>query len=139
MSKHIVAPVKDLPPGARTLVTIKGRPIAVFNVAGAYFALLNSCPHRGASLCEGRLTGVIRSSQPGKYEYLRNGEILRCPWHGWEFDLRTGKSICAPDKVRTRQYPVVISPGQVLEADKDVVLERFSISVEADYVVVDVP
>lgn len=139
MSKYIVAPVKDLPPGARTLVNIKGRPIAVFNVAGDYFALLNSCPHRGASLCEGRLTGVIRSSQPGKYEYLRNGEILRCPWHGWEFDLRTGKSICAPDKMRARQYSVAVAPGQALEADKDVVLEKFSISVEGDYVFLDLP
>lgn len=139
MSKHIVAPVEDLPPGARTLVTMEGRAIAVFNVAGNYFALLDKCPHRGASLCEGRLTGVVQSSQPGKYEYLREGEILRCPWHGWEFDLRTGRSVCAPDKVRARQYPVVVSPGQALEADKDVVLEKFSISVEADYVVLDIP
>ena len=53
MSKHVVAPLADLPPGSRKLVTVKGRPVVVFNVDGELFALVDRCPHKGGSLCEG--------------------------------------------------------------------------------------
>ena len=53
-----------------------------------FVGLLNRCPHQGAALCEGPLTGLAQSSDPG--------EIIRCPWHGREFDIRTGQSCCDP-------------------------------------------
>ncbi len=138
MSRHIVAAAGELPPGSRKLVTVKGRAIAVFNVEGELFALMNSCPHRGGSLCEGKLTGLIESSEPGQYRYSRPSEILRCPWHGWEFDIRTGKSWCAPDKVRTRTYGVAVEAGETLTGET-YELEKFPIAVEQDYVVVTLP
>ncbi|MFC7538872.1 Rieske (2Fe-2S) protein [Siccirubricoccus deserti] len=49
MSKHVVAAVADLPPGSRKLVMVKGRPIAVFNIGGDFFGLMNRCPHQGAT------------------------------------------------------------------------------------------
>jgi nitrite reductase/ring-hydroxylating ferredoxin subunit len=106
VSKHVVAPVRDIPPGGRKLVTVKGRPIAIFNIAGEFFGVLNRCPHQGGSLCDGILTGLVQSSEPGQYRYSREGEILRCPWHGWEFDIRTGQSYCEPVTVE-EQYVVV--------------------------------
>ena len=93
MSKHVVATVAEIPPGNRKLVTVRGRSIAVFNLGGEFFGLFNRCPHQGGPMCEGILTGLIESDEPGHYRYSRKGEILRCPWHGWEFDVRTGQSV----------------------------------------------
>jgi 3-phenylpropionate/trans-cinnamate dioxygenase ferredoxin subunit len=137
MSRHVVAAVSELPPGSRKLVHVKGRPIAVFNIGGEYFGLLNRCPHQGGSLCDGVLTGLVESSGPGQYRYTRKGEILRCPWHGWEFDIRTGQSYCDPQRVRTKSYQVEIEPGTTV-VQGPYVAETVPVRVEEDYVVIDV-
>ena len=140
MAKHVVAAAAELPPGTRRLVTVKGRDIAIFNVAGEMFALLNRCPHRGGSLCQGKLTGLVQSSEPGQYAFSRVGEILRCPWHGWEFDIRTGKSWWAPDEVKTRSYAVSVESGAAVAAEADDYrLEKFPVAIEQDYVVLTMP
>ncbi|MCL4545292.1 MAG: Rieske (2Fe-2S) protein [Chloroflexi bacterium] len=79
-----------------------------FNVRGSFFALLNRCPHQGAPLYLGKVTGTSLPSAPGEYRWGRDGEIVRCPWHGWEFDLTTGRSIFNPHRVRVRAYQVSI-------------------------------
>ena len=117
MARHVIAPVDELPPGTRKFLTIEERPIAVFNIKGEFFGLLNRCPHQGAALCEGPLIGLAQSSDPGEIQYTRLGEILRCPWHGWEFDIRTGQSYCDPKRFRTRagsnqDWPVRMSNSQ---------------------------
>ncbi len=137
MPKHVVAKVSELPPGSRKLVTVRGRPIAVFNLKGEFFGLLNRCPHQGGSLCDGLLTGLIESDEPGKYRYTRAGEIIRCPWHGWEFDIRTGQSWCDPGKIQVRNYKVEVATGQSV-VKGPYVAETVPVSVEEDYVVVDV-
>jgi 3-phenylpropionate/trans-cinnamate dioxygenase ferredoxin subunit len=134
--KHVVAAVNEIPPGGRKLVDVGGRAVVIFNLAGEFFALGNRCPHKGGSLCEGRLTGLVESSEPGEYRYSRRGEIIRCPWHGWEFDIRTGKSWCDPHRVRTRNYAVSIEPGARL-VEGPYAAETFPVSVENDYVVVE--
>ena len=98
-------------PGTRKLVTVEGRGIVVLNIKGELFALSNTCPHKGASLCNGLLTGLVRSTKPGEYQYERAGEILRCPWHQWEFDVRTGRSYCDPRRLRLMQFPIAIEAG----------------------------
>ena len=111
MVRHVIAPVDELPPGTRKFLTIDERPIAIFNIKGEFFGLLNRCPHQGAALCEGPLIGLAQSSDPGEIEYTRLGEIIRCPWHGWEFDIRTGQSYCDPKRFRARAYPVNVEAG----------------------------
>ncbi|HUA77707.1 MAG TPA: Rieske (2Fe-2S) protein, partial [Acetobacteraceae bacterium] len=106
MTRHVVAAVAEIPPGGRKLVEVGGRSIGVFNVGGAFYALLNRCPHQGGSLCLGERVGLVLSEEPGIYRYTRPGEMLRCPWHGWEFDIRTGQSWCDPRRTRVRTYPV---------------------------------
>ena len=135
--KHVVAAVADIPPGGRRLVEVAGRAVVVFNLGGEFFALNNRCPHRGDSLCQGRLTGLVQSDQPGEYRYSRRGEIIRCPWHGWEFDIRTGRSWCDPQRLRVRQYDVAVEPGARL-VQGPYVAETFPVSVEDAYVVVEV-
>jgi nitrite reductase/ring-hydroxylating ferredoxin subunit len=137
MDKHVVASVAEIPPGGRKLVNAGGRAIVVFNLAGEFFALSNRCPHRGGSLCHGQLTGLVESSEPGHYRYSRRGEIIRCPWHSWEFDIRTGKSHCDPQRLRVRNYAVSVEPGTKV-VDGPYVAETFPVSVESDYVVVHV-
>jgi len=136
MTKHVIAAVRDLPPGSRKLVDIGGRPIAVFNINGELFGLLNRCPHQGGNLGEGQLTGLVESSEPGTYRYSRQGEILRCPWHGWEFDVRTGQSWCDPGRIRTKSYDVAVEPGRRL-VEGPYVAETFAVTVEEDYVVIE--
>jgi 3-phenylpropionate/trans-cinnamate dioxygenase ferredoxin subunit len=136
MSRHVVATVGELPPGSRKLVTVKGRPIAIFNLNGEMFGPLNRCPHQGGSLCHGALTGLVESSRPGEYVFSRDGEILKCPWHGWEFDVRTGQSYCSPDTIRTKTYDVAVVPGTGV-VKGPYVAEMVALSVEEHYVVVE--
>ena len=137
MSRHVVAAASEIPPGNRKLVTVKGRPIVIFNLDGAFYGLFNRCPHQGGSLCDGVITGLLESSEPGTYTYSRKGEILRCPWHGWEFDIRTGQSYCDPERIRARAYPVETAPGRRI-VEGPYVAETIPVSVEEEYVVVDV-
>ena len=137
MSRHVLAATTDIPPGERRLFTVKGRPVAIFNLSGAYFGLFNRCPHQGGSLCDGITTGLVTSDQPGEYIYDREGEIIRCPWHGWEFDIRTGKSYCDPDKIKTRVFAVETTAGTAL-MEQALAAETVPVKVENDYIVVEV-
>jgi nitrite reductase/ring-hydroxylating ferredoxin subunit len=137
MAKHVVAVTDEILPGGRKLVEVKGRAIVIFNVGGEYFALNNRCPHKGGSLCQGRLTGLVESTEPGSYRYSRRGEIIRCPWHGWEFDIRTGRSRCDPQTLRARNYAVSVQPGAEL-MEGQYVAETFPVSVQDNYVVIEI-
>lgn len=137
MARHVVAAAAEIPAGGRKLVEVKGRPVALFNVKGEYLAIYDRCPHEGGSLCKGRLTGLVESSGPGDYRISRMGEIIRCPWHGWEFDLRSGRSYCDPSRLRVRNYPVSVERGsRVVEGPY--VTETFPVTVEGDYQVVEI-
>ena len=137
MARHVVATVDDIPAGQRMLVKVGGREIGIFNVGGEYFAVSNRCPHEGASLCKGRIVGLVESSEPGSYQFSRRGELLRCPWHGWEFDLRTGKSWCEPDRTKVRRYDLKVEPGGAL-VEGELQAETFPVVIEKQYVVIEV-
>jgi 3-phenylpropionate/trans-cinnamate dioxygenase ferredoxin subunit len=136
MAGHVVAATADFPPGTRRLIDVDGRAIVVFNVRGEYFALLNKCPHNGGSLAAGTVTGLLESDDPGDYTYSREGEIIRCPWHGWEFDIKTGRSFCSVIKARARAFPVHIEPGQTI-VEGPYRAETVPVRIEDNYVVVD--
>jgi 3-phenylpropionate/trans-cinnamate dioxygenase ferredoxin subunit len=137
MARHVVATVDDIPPGQRMLVKVGGREIGIFNVGGEYFAVSNRCPHEGASLCKGRIVGLVESSEPGSYQFSRRGELLRCPWHGWEFDLRTGKSWCEPDRTKLRSFDLKVESGGAL-VEGELQAETFPVLIEKQYVVLEV-
>jgi nitrite reductase (NADH) small subunit len=111
---HIICPIDELPPGTRRIIEIDGRSIGVFNVGGELYALRNSCPHKGAPLCEGTVGGTMLPSEPPTYVYGLEDRLLRCPWHGWEIDLETGRPVLndAPGRVRT--YKVAVHGDQVV-------------------------
>ena len=110
--KYPVLPLSELPPGSRKLVELGGRSVGLFNVHGTVVAVLNVCPHEQAPICLGRVGGTTLPSPAGEFCWGREGEILACPWHGWEFDLLTGKALADP-KRRLRTYPVTVEDGIV--------------------------
>jgi nitrite reductase/ring-hydroxylating ferredoxin subunit len=145
--KHVVATVDEIPPGGRKIVEIAGRSIGVFNIDGAFYALRNRCPHQGGELCRGRISGFVSATKPGEYLTNRHGQILRCPWHGWEFDITTGQSWFDHGKVRVRQYEVTVQPVLPID-DPDAsasgpqrgpyIAETYPVSVERQVVMVEI-
>jgi nitrite reductase/ring-hydroxylating ferredoxin subunit len=125
-----VARVDEMPPGTRRIVDAGGRSIGVFNVHGTYYAVRNLCPHQQAPLCEGPVMDTTLPSPPGTYTFGLDGRVLRCPWHGWEFDLATGRSLFDPQGCRVRAYPVSVADAGGLQ------VERYDVTVEGAVVVV---
>jgi 3-phenylpropionate/trans-cinnamate dioxygenase ferredoxin subunit len=135
LAKYVVAPARDIAPGGRKLVEVRGRQLVIFNLAGEFFALADRCPHQGGPLSQGRLTGFVSSPEPGEYCYSRQGEVIRCPWHSWEYDIRTGKSWCDPRRVQVRRFAVNVESGARL-VEGPHVAETFAVSIEDEYLVV---
>ncbi len=104
--RHVVATTAELPSGQRKVVTVNGHAIGVFHIGDAYYALLNRCPHRAGPLCKGRLRPLVTSDGGSQIDYTRENEILKCPWHQWEFDIKTGQALYDP-KLRVKTYRVV--------------------------------
>jgi nitrite reductase (NADH) small subunit len=113
MSKHIVSRADAISPGGHHIFRVAGRSIGVFNVNGEYYALHNLCPHNQAPVCLGDVSGTLLPSEPGEYIAGMNGEILRCPWHGWEFNVKTGCSLFDP-AVKITRYPVTVENGDLV-------------------------
>jgi nitrite reductase (NADH) small subunit len=101
-TEHVVGRADGLAPGERRIVTVSGRSVGIFNVGGRFYALHNRCPHHGAPLCAGRIGGTTAGTGGGEIHQVRDGEILRCAWHGWEFEIATGRMLADP-RVRARR------------------------------------
>jgi 3-phenylpropionate/trans-cinnamate dioxygenase ferredoxin subunit len=149
MAKYVVAKVQDVGEGERIVVEINGRSVGIFHVDGEWYGLLNRCPHRGGPMCEGLVVSYLESERPGEVRHDPGRKLLECPWHGWEFDLKTGQSYLDPIRTRIRPYPVTVQSGEILaheledaeESDTKLVkgpytAETYEVSIEDDYVVV---
>jgi len=84
------------------------------------------------------VVGLVESSEPGSYQLSRPGEMIRCPWHGWEFDLRTGKSWCDPQRTKVRAFDLKVEEGAALVEETLLRAETFPVSIERQYVVIEV-
>ena len=120
MPRVAVATVDEIPPGERKLVVpFCGKAgIGVFNVNGAFHAVRNICPHKLGPICTGQVSGRAVADAPVStnshgLSYERDGEILRCPWHQWEFEISTGQCLVDPTK-RVKTYAVSVEGDQVL-------------------------
>ena len=89
--------VADLAPGQCTEVSIAGRPVALYNVDGTFYATSNTCIHRGGPLGQGSLDGTA----------------VLCPWHAWSWDVATGENTANPE-LKIPTYPVRVEGGDVL-------------------------
>ena len=91
--RYVVATATELPPGKRKIVTVGGGEIGIFNIAGKLHALRNICPHKGGPLCSGRLRPHVVSPSVYQIDYEQDKQVLKCPWHQWEFDIQTGRAL----------------------------------------------
>lgn len=103
----------ELPAGEHRLIEVEGRRLGIFNVNGKYYAVRNVCPHMGGPLCLGTVGGAMLPSRPGEYVFGLDGRVLRCPWHGWAFDLETGLALFEIAKARVRTYAVRVKDGYI--------------------------
>lgn len=112
MSRRVCR-VEELPPGQRMIIPDGRFGIGIFNQNGEVFALNNYCPHAGAPVCKGPITGTTTSAGSYSSTWIKDGDILRCPWHGWEYELATGRSVVDPVK-RIKSYRVTIEEGWIV-------------------------
>lgn len=110
--RHFVCKASDVPDRKALIVKFKNLSVGIFRLSDGFHALLNVCPHKGAALCEGLVSGTTRTTDRAEFIYEREGEILRCAWHGWEFDIRSGEHLVDP-KVRARRFPVSVEADRI--------------------------
>lgn len=114
--KHAVAKAGEVQPGQCKLVEIDGREIGIFFVGGEHRAYRNVCPHAGAPICQGAYSSLNPSNDVFEYSHGANTDIVRCPWHGWEFNLNDGEHVMSSLK-----------------------LKAYDVSVEGDEIFIEVP
>jgi nitrite reductase (NADH) small subunit len=118
MSKHIVGTKEELKKGNHLVVQVKGRELGIFEKDGEYKAFLNWCAHQSGPICEGHLEGTVEASYDSDImettlEYCREGEILHCPWHGWEYDITSGECLSRKG-VTLPSYPVTVEGDNIV-------------------------
>ena len=114
MRRYVVGKVEELPPGERKIVPVGGKGgIGVFNVKGSFYALKNLCPHKGGPVCHGRLRPHVISHDVYQLDRERDGEILKCPWHKWEFEVKTGIALY-DSSLCVKTYPVTVEEDEII-------------------------
>ena len=91
-----VASIADLSPGQSKVLNVNETEIALFNVDGEFFAISNTCMHRGGPLGEGFL----------------EGDVVTCPWHGWRYNVKTGSNLMIPNQ-KVLSYQVKVEGNDV--------------------------
>ncbi|WP_281708333.1 Rieske (2Fe-2S) protein [Phaeobacter italicus] len=137
MGRHVICRAEDIAPGSSKRVEVEGREIAVFNTGAAFRAVTNRCPHEGADLCRGRIAAFVDADAPGAFTVDEDRVMVRCPWHGWEFDLETGRSYCDPNRVRVKPFEVNVQQADGRVEGKYSV-ETFPVEAEGEYLVLTI-
>jgi nitrite reductase/ring-hydroxylating ferredoxin subunit len=96
-----------------TVIAVDGREIGVVRWSDDVYALANLCAHQRGPLCRGTLSPKLESREPGAVELMEGTPVIACPWHGWEFDVRTGRAIW-DEGYAVRTYPAQVKNGRVL-------------------------
>lgn len=146
ITRFVVAKADDIEPGERLVVDIDGRSIAIFNVHGNYYGMLNRCPHLGGPLGVGDIRTNIVSNGQGHMELDESTTWLTCPWHNWEFDITNGQSYWNPARMKARPFAVEVEDGRMVIQEEasglvgrvkgPYLAETIDVTVEEDYIVV---
>ena len=96
------------------VVEVDGRSIGVISVGEGFYAIADRCPHMGAAMCAGSVNGTLLPSAPHELVYGLDQQVIRCPWHGWEFDLASGRSLLEPRRFGLKTYRVTEDDGDVV-------------------------
>ena len=113
MPAYIVPEAKGLEPGQKVVVSVQGREIGIFNVAGRLHAVRNVCPDQSGPLCQGdifgRIDAEVTPDRQLREVLLNDRPVIACPWHAWEYDLETGECLWNP-RYRVKVYAVEVAP-----------------------------
>ena len=117
MAEHLIGEEGDVPEGGGVLVHAAGLEVGVFRVGGRLVAYENRCAHQGGPVCIGEVMGryveVVGPDGATLGErFADDHPHLVCPWHGWEYDLATGRCHADP-RYRLRRFPVEVRDGRV--------------------------
>lgn len=99
MAEYLIGTVDDIPEGKGRAFQVGRRTVAVFRSKGNFYAIANRCAHRGASLCDGEIS--------------EDGTTVRCPWHNWQFDLRTGEHRL-DSREKLRMFAIRVEGDQII-------------------------
>jgi nitrite reductase/ring-hydroxylating ferredoxin subunit len=115
--EYAVAKAVDIPSGTHLVVEAGGKQIGIFNVGGEYYALPNTCFHQNGPLCRGITGGTLVASKESNWSpiWVHDGEIIICPWHSLEFNIKTGQCLAYPRR-RLPSYDVRIEGEDVMLA-----------------------
>lgn len=113
--RHRLFEASELPLGSVRRVVVEGVGIVVTRLPdGCVHALRDICPHQGAMLSIGIVFPLVESGDVGDYDVSDSRFILRCPWHGFEFETETGRCVADPERYRVRAYKAWIDDGEVI-------------------------
>ena len=108
-----VGSVEEFPSQGMRIVKVGRRQIGIVRWRDEIYAISNICAHQGGPLCRGVLSARLTAAEPGDLTIDESAPLLACPWHGWEFDVRSGRAILDPN-IRARTFPVRTAGGRVL-------------------------
>jgi nitrite reductase (NADH) small subunit len=118
-----IGPASDFGDPGRKVIAFEGIEVGVFRLGGDFFAYANQCPHMGGPACQGKMMPkveeVIAADRTSKGMAFSKAQInIVCPWHGYEFDMRTGVHAGNP-KIRLRPIKVHVADGDVIVSFPD--------------------
>jgi nitrite reductase/ring-hydroxylating ferredoxin subunit len=113
VSSQDIGPLKAFPEGAIRVVKAGRREIGVIRWRGHLYAVRNVCAHQRGPVCRGWLTSRLTASAPGTMEVRDEAPVIACPWHGWEFDVQSGRAL-SDERYALRTYPVRVEQGRVV-------------------------
>jgi nitrite reductase/ring-hydroxylating ferredoxin subunit len=113
VNSYLAASEDEVKSLGRKIVMVKNMEIGIFYVNGSFYAWRNVCPHAAAPVCKGLINGTTLPKDVYEYEFGRENQILRCPWHGWEFDLINGHHLAPDSNAKLRGFEVKVEDGQL--------------------------
>lgn len=118
MTDYVVAETQDLDEDGRLNTELRGREIGIFKIDGDLYAYTSWCAHQSGPICEGDLGGTAaatfdKENLETTTEWVKDGKVLRCPWHNWEYDVESGESI-SKDGVRLPSHEVREEDGEIV-------------------------
>jgi nitrite reductase (NADH) small subunit len=113
VSSQDIGPLEAFPEGKVRVVKAGRREIGVTCWRGRLYAVSNVCAHQRGPVCRGWLSPRLTATEPGRMEVEDEAPVIACPWHGWEFDMRSGRAL-SDERYALRTYPVRVEQGRVV-------------------------